>query len=236
MKKPIGIIGGMGPEASALLYTMLVDMAVKEFDAKHNDEFPNIVLHSLPVPDFISDEKQRRQALKMLKQSVRYLNTYSLSSIAIACNTAHILLPSLKPLSKATFVSIIDVVVKEVVRQKLHTVGVLGTPSTLRYGLYQEKLLQSGVQPIVPTSKQIDMLESVIRNVLAGKILAKDAKTLTQIAETLKKQGAEGIILGCTELPLVFPTKYSLPVFNSLQILARALLQRYYKLLTIGTL
>ncbi|OGH17139.1 MAG: hypothetical protein A3C30_03365 [Candidatus Levybacteria bacterium RIFCSPHIGHO2_02_FULL_40_18] len=64
---------------------------------------------------------------------------------------------------------------------------------------------------------------------MAGKVDEKDSKTLTKIVLALKKRGAEGIILGCTELPLVFSSDFNMPVFNSLEILARALLQKVNK-------
>lgn len=72
-------------------------------------------------------------------------------------------------------------------------------------------------------------LEEIIRKVIAGKIKRSDKVELVKIAKSLKKRGARGIILGCTEFPLVFPKRFDIPVFNSLEILARALLRNYYK-------
>lgn len=81
--------------------------------------------------------------------------------------------------------------------------------------------------------QQIKTLEQIIRNVLAGKLVKQDAGKLIEIADALKRRGAEGIILGCTELPLIFPKSYQLPVYNSVEILAMALLQKHYKQNTI---
>lgn len=227
--KALFVIGGMGPEASGYLYKLLIDLAIKEFGAKNNDDFPEIILHSIPVPDFISNDKSREEALKMLKKRVEEANNLNISCISIACNTAHILLPQLQALSKAPFVSMIEETVKQVQRDGKNKVGLLGTPSTIKYGLYQAELEKYGITAVIPSALQIKTLERIIRNVLKGKILKKDSKNLEKIADVLRSKGAEAIILGCTELPLVFPKKFKMPIYNSLEILTMTLLRYYYR-------
>lgn len=167
--------------------------------------------------------------MEILKQRVISANNFDASCLSIACNTAHIFLPELEKVSKAPFVSMIDEVVQKVHQDNRKRVGLLGTPSTIRYRLYQEALDEYKIETIVPTEKQIDELERVIRNVLGGRITEEDRFSLRAIADTLKAKGVDSIILGCTELPLVFPKKYSLPVYNCLEILAMALLKKYYE-------
>lgn len=229
IKKTIGILGGMGPEASGYLYKLLIDLSVKYFNAKHNDDFPEVIIHSVPVPDFISSDRKRGEALQMLSKRAQQLNKLDISCLSIACNTAHVLLNDLQKNSDAPFVSMIDEVVQAVKDNNHKVVGLLGTPSTIRYQLYQKALEADEILTIIPNDMQIKTLGKVIRNVLAGKILKQDTQMLTNITDTLKEKGVEGIILGCTELPLVFPLRYSLPVYNSVEILALALLRRYYK-------
>ena len=73
-RKIIGILGGMGPEASGYLYKLLIDLSIKHFNARHNDDFPEVIIHSIPVPDFISSNKKRGEALQMLLERVKELN------------------------------------------------------------------------------------------------------------------------------------------------------------------
>lgn len=228
-KKAIGILGGMGPEASNYLYKTLINLSIKYFNAKNNDDFPEVIIHSIPVPDFISSNKKRGEALQMLLERVKQLNKLNISCLSIACNTAHVFLSDLQKNSHAPFVSMIDEVVQAVKDNNYKVVGLLGTPSTIRYQLYQKAFEANKISTIIPNNMQIETLERVIRNVLAGKLLKQDTQMLTKIADTLKEKGVEGIILGCTELPLVFPLTYSLPIYNSVEILALALLRRYYK-------
>lgn len=229
MKKAIVVLGGMGPEASVYMYKLLIEKSISEFGAKHNDEFPEIILYSIPVPDFISSNSKRDEALRMLKERVKALNRMDISCIGIACNTAHVLLEELQSVSKAPFVSMIDEVVSAVKKDKIKRVGILGTPSTLRGHLYEKKLEEYKIEPIAAAKNTYSLLEKVIRNVIAGVNSKQDVASLVNLAVDLQKKGAGGIILGCTELPLVFPSSYKLPVYNSVAIFASSLLRRYYK-------
>jgi aspartate racemase len=105
----------------------------------------------------------------------------------------------------------------------------LATPSTIKSGLYQNALRQVGVKIVIPNSKQLNSLEKVIRNVISGKDTDADCQILAKVALSLKAQGASGIILGCTELPLVFPRKFPMPVFDSIEILSRLLLRKFFE-------
>jgi aspartate racemase len=228
-RKTIGILGGMGPEASAYMYKLLIGFSIKYFAAQNNDDFPEIVLYSIPVPDFISNKKNEKIALEMLKDGVRKLNHIDVSFLAIACNTVHILLPDLEKISKKSFISMIDEVVKKVKQSKIKKVGILGTPSTINSKLYQKALFKYKIESIVPNNRQQILLDKIIRNVLAGKIREKDKKQLINIADSLKLRGAKGIVLGCTELPLIFPPDYLALVYNSVAVLSMALLRKYYE-------
>ncbi len=224
MKRPIYILDGMGPQAGGYLYNTLISIATRN-GAKNNNDFPEIIIHSVPVPDFISNDKQRNIALSMLKERVRYADKLNVSCISIACNTAHILLNKLRKESSSYFISMIDEVTNNVANSKIKIVGIIATPSALRYKLYQKSLNKKGIRSVIPTIMQMRLLEKIIRNILQGKKNKSDERELVSIANSLKNKGAQAIILGCTELPLVFPQKYYLPIYNSVEILAQSLLQ-----------
>ncbi len=224
-KKIIGILGGMGPSASGYLYNLMNSLAVKEYGVKKNDEFPETILYSVPVPDFISSTRNKSKALAMLKRRVKSLDTLPIGVFGIACNTAHILLPELQKQSKTRFISMIDAVVGEVSKKGFKTVGILATSSTMQANLYQKSLKIKGVDVIVPTKRDQESLDEIIKSTVGERAGRKDEKKLFSIAGTLKAKGADVIILGCTELPLLFPRDYSLPIFNSVEILSRALLK-----------
>lgn len=224
----IGILGGMGPQASAYMYQLLIELSIENFRATNNDDFPEIVLHSIPVPDFISNKKEKGTAFEMLKSSVERMNELNISYLSVPCNTAHLLLDDLRRISKAPLISMIDQVVAAVKADKVTRVGVLGAPCTLQSNLYQDALHNNDITSIVPSASCYDLLEKTIRNVLKGTASDFDAKALWEIALGLREQGAEGIVLGCTELPLVFPFKREFRVYDSVEVLSMALLESYY--------
>jgi aspartate racemase len=111
----------------------------------------------------------------------------------------------------------------------LRRVGLLGTPSTIRASIYQDAFNKEGIETLVPSESNFLNIEKAIRNVISESTTREDRQTLKEIADYLKRGGAEAIVLGCTELPLIFPQKYSLPVYNSVEILSLALLRKYYQ-------
>jgi aspartate racemase len=168
-----------------------------------------------------------------LKKRTRLLNKADPICLSIICNTAHILLPDLQKISKAPFVSMIDEVVHAVSGDNIKKIGILGTPMTVKSNLYQKSLKKFNIKYIEPRNNQLKILENIIRNVISNSFSEKNKEELMLISRDFRNRGAEAIILGCTELPLVFPDKCSLPIYNSVKILAMALLQKYYKQNTI---
>ena len=227
-QKAICILGGMGPQASARFLVDIVDMAAREFGVRRNDDFPEIIVDSVLVPDFIADEKAKDIAFKILSTRVRQLDPLA-STFAICCNTAHIMFDDLQASTKIPFISVIDEVAREVEKAKIKKVGLLATPTTVRSGLYQAALGRFGVKVVIPSRNDLVLLESVIRRVLAGLTNTNDVKVLVSVIQSLRRRGAHGVILGCTELLLVFPKNFSLPVFDSIDILVRALLRRFFR-------
>lgn len=226
--KTIGILGGMGPQASSYLYDLIIKKSIEEYGVIDNEDFPDIVIFSIAVPDFIGNNKNKKKALEILKNKVKNANSISLSCLSIACNTAHILLSDIQKNMKMPFISLIDEVACETNNLNISTVGLLGTPSTLQSGIYQKALAKYKIKSILPKKYQFSLIESVIRNVIGGNHNESDQQALLIIAQELKEKGAQAIILGCTELPLAFPKKIDLPVLNSVEILANSLLRFYY--------
>lgn len=226
--KSIAIIGGMGPQASAKLLEVIIAMCNKDYGAKEDYDFPEVILNSVPVPDIISNRRNMKNALNILTQRARNLESFNPKVLGIPCNTAHVLLNDLKKRTKIPFVSIIEEVADSVAKSKIEKVGLFATPVTINSRLYQNTMEERGVEVIVPTKGEQKVVDEVIRNVLAGKTTSIDKKKLVLVAENLILNGSQGIILGCTELPLIFPKNFPAPVFDSIEILARALLKRYY--------
>ncbi len=229
MKKKIGIIGGMGPSASAHFYTLLIKYAQELYGVCDNDAFPEMYLVSLPVPDFIQSERYKDQAERMLIDRIEKMNTMGITMYCMACNTGHLLLESLKRHTDVPFVSLLDVIPEYVVSQKIHTIGILGTPTTVKTKLVTERLELSGVRVIEPEHGEIQQLGEIIRETIAGKNFESNSKTVQLIVQGMLRKGAEAILESCTELPLIMPKQHMVRVIDTMDILAREVLAQYYK-------
>lgn len=227
-KGAIAILGGMGPQASAKMLEVMVSMASRRFGAKMDEDFPEIIVDSLPVPDIISNKEISGGAREMLVDRVEKLNNFGVFRFVIACNTAHIIIDDLQKVAGAPFISMIDEVCREVKRFQIKKIGLLATPATIDAGLYQKFLGRLNIDVVLPNGEEIETLEIIIRRIVAGQNSKFDIEELQRIGKSLKAKGAQGIILGCTELPLVFPKDFQLPVFDSIEILSGELLFRFY--------
>lgn len=219
----------MGPQASAKLLEVLIAMCSEDYGAKDGTDYPEIILNSIPVPEFNSNKNNIGTAFNILESRVKDLEIFNPLCFGIACNTAHLLLENLQSKTKIPFISIIDEVAKEVSEEQINKVGLLATPVTINSRLYQNVLKKKGIDVVIPSLLEQKIVEEIIRNILAGKSNREDKKNLLFIAKNLLDRRSQGVILGCTELPLIFPKHFPAPVFDSIEILAKALLKRFFE-------
>ncbi len=200
--KKILIIGGMGPQASIYLHQKIVS-EIASRGSKSNDEYPLIIHISVPVPDFISGEAQKKDAEKMLREELGSLNGIDFTETVIACNTAHLLLGTVEDIIKSKFVSLVDETIESISSKEVRLVGLLATPTTIKTKLYENKLINKGIEALVPSDSSSKELEFSIRRVIAGEDPATEKSALEKVVKELRANGAKKIILGCTELSLI---------------------------------
>ncbi|VVA44076.1 Aspartate racemase [Candidatus Roizmanbacteria bacterium] len=228
--KKIGIIGGVGPQSTNFIYKEIIKFSQAKYGAKNNDDFPYLIFESLPIPDFINNKKRVPEAKKMLIKSAKTLEAAGATKLAIGSNTVHLLIHELEKHVKTDFISIIEEVSKKVSKQKIKTVGLLGSPVLVKSGLYEKELKKYGVKVILPNSKQLEISESIIRDVLAGVNNLFLKKEYVSLLHSMYDYGAENIILGCTELPQAINYEaLNGKTIDSDEVLAEAIVDYYYK-------
>jgi aspartate racemase len=145
--------------------------------------------------------------------------------ILLCANTAHIVAERVAAILNTPLIDIRLATAAAIAQKKLTTVGLLGTTYTMELDFYQHTLRENGIRPIVPTSKaERDFIEYSLLNELGKGILSPHTKEVyLQIIEGLIERGAKGIILGCTEIPLLIgQDDIPVPVFNTTEIHAKA--------------
>jgi aspartate racemase len=191
----------MGPQASLEMHKKLIKAAARA-GAQDNDDFPEILHVSIPVPDFISSG-EKAAALERLKKTLKTIKFKPSDRIVIACNTVHILLPELEAYCGIKFVSMIDLTVKAASNSKAGRIGLLASPTTIESKLYELPLLEAGIKSSLPNKKESLVLESAIRRVIAGEEPSLLQAKLEPILFRMEHDGANKLILGCTELSLI---------------------------------
>lgn len=216
--KKIGILDGMGAFAGARFFQLTLEKITQ-----NRLPIPEIVLNAVAVDDFVSDPDKIAPASKILSNRIRQFNRQNISLVVMACNTAHIIHPKLRRVSHSEFPSLIDLVVTQAVRKKLKNVGILASPMTIKTKLYENSLRQSGLNPFVPDKKFQILIEKIIRQVLNHTLKPPAIGQFTRhTMKFINQKNLDGLILGCTELPLAFPKdKFAeITILDSLDILA----------------
>jgi aspartate racemase len=227
--KKIGIIGGVGPQSTDFIYEKIIEFSQSKYDAKNNSDYPRILIDSVPVPDFISNKDNIEKAENMLIDSVKTLTSAGATRLCIGSNTVHILLEKLSKQTDVPFISMIELVANECVTRNFKKVALLGTPVLVGSGLYQTEFEKKGISAVLPTEEQLKVVETLIRHVIAGTKSDENKSEYIAVLNDMFSQGAEAIILGCTELPLAVNYEaLGNKTINSDEILARGIVEYYY--------
>lgn len=220
-KQIIGLIGGMGPFASARFLETLLKKIALSFDAKKDNDFPEIILDSVSVPEFISDTENLPQAKSVLINRTRRMRRLGCNQIALICNTGHILFPELSGASGGRMVSIIEAVREKVINLKMKRVGILATKTTIKTALYKNAFSNTDVTLIDPNKKLLDVCEKVIRSEIANLPAPNLKENLFRLTDRfIKKEQLDAVILGCTELPLAFVGRDSETIIDCIDVLS----------------
>jgi aspartate racemase len=218
--KKLGIIGGAGPLASALLYETLIQESYAR-----KCSIPEIVLINYPFTRGLSleESKENEKAIhKELNYCIQILKESGVELGILACNTLHLFLNQYSRLS-IQFCHLPEIVIQAAREKKHHRLLILGTQNTCRSHLYQ----LAGIQAIYPSLQDQEALDAIIDRVLEGKILKQDSLLASQTIErALQRNDFDGVVLGCTDFPVLhhrFPIRSVKPIYDSIKIPAKTL-------------
>jgi len=226
MAKKIGILGGLSPESTVEYYLYLTHTYTERYG---NYAYPEIIIYSVSFQDYVDWPASGRWDLvgQGLGTSAQKLEAAGADFIIIATNTMHLVIDQVRAAVHIPVLSLLDVVADAVLAAGLHTVGLLGTISTMEKGFYQAALASRGLSVLTPDPDDRRYVSDVIYNELvAGKFRPAARARYVEIIRRLAGQGAQGVILGCTEIPLlVTQADAGLPLFDTTRIHAEAALK-----------
>lgn len=223
-KKIIGVLGGMGPEASSNLYQKIIKYSQYKYSAVQDFDYPPIIIYSLPLSGFdetgIRDEDLVK---KQLIAGVKKLESAGCHLIIIGCNTAHYFYDEMQSAIKVPILNIIEETIKRVLALNYSKVGLFASESTNRLKLYQNKFKDAGIEVISSNKKQQREMNKVIEHVMGGNQGTADIIALKDIARDYLRQGAQAIVMGCTEIPLAInQTHTDIKLFDTIEIIVES--------------
>lgn len=214
--KTIGLIGGMSWE-STVTYYQVINAAVK--DSLGGFHSSKILLYSV---DFAVLEKNMSDGnwdenAKLLAAAAQCLEQAGADFIVIATNTMHKLVPAVEKEIKIPILHIADATANVIRRDGRRKVALLGTRFTMTQDFIKERLVKAGLEVLVPEEQDIKIIDDIIFNELClGNVNDASRNKYQQIIEKMKDAGAEGVILGCTEIGMLISQKDSvLPVYDT---------------------
>jgi aspartate racemase len=222
--KTVGIIGGLGPDTTCKFYLRVLNLC-----RKHDDiQYPPILIYSVSFPyalerEIIERNTNERKMLPVLLEAVRRLEVSAADFIVLPCNTLHLFIDELRNTVSTPLLSILDVTADECVRREVRRVGILATTATVERRLYEGPLRARGIEMLKPIAADQAEVARAICETLDGHKPEANRRTLSDVIRHLRDDGAEAVILGCTDLQLLLAGSQSSPLLiDTVEVLAQA--------------
>lgn len=218
--KLLGFIGGMNWQSTVEYYKTINTLVNQKLGGNHS---ASVIIYSVDFDEILKLEMQNDWNLvkrKMIEISGS-LGKAGAKGLVICSNTMHLIAEDLQKVSKIPILNVIDATAEEIKKNGINSVGLLGTKFTMEGEFYRDRLENKyQLKVLIPSKNDIEKINNIIYNELAyGKINASSKKEIKRIIEYLILDGAEGIILGCTELPmLINSNETDIPLFDTLVI------------------
>ena len=205
MYKTLGMIGGMGPAATADLLLKITKLT----DAKRDQDHVHVIIDSnINIPDRTAAILHGGEdPLPELTASAKLLENAGADMIIMACNTAHYYVTELAKATSLPIISMPEETAHLLKKRGIKKVALLATDGTVQSGVYQNVLDAEEIETIYPNHEQQALIMSVIYNYIKRGILDASKLPVREVLDVcidLKKRGAEAVLLACTELPVAF--------------------------------
>jgi len=222
-RRIIGILGGMGPEATTDLYREIIRLTPARRDQEH---IPVLIYSNPQIPDRTKAILEGGEdPLPYLIHTAQVLEKAGAGILAVPCNAAHYFLPRVQEHVTVRILNMLEETCRTF-RSRIpegNAVGLLAVTGTVRSGIYADVFARAGVKVIVPDNSAQECVYSGIQRVKAGDMGPEVHRIFESTGARLMDAGAQSVILGCTEVPLAFDEdRAGYPSLNPTRILAQA--------------
>lgn len=221
--KKLGLIGGISWVSTADYYKFINEGINKELGGVN---FAECMIYSFNYNDIKQNNENNdwETTFNMLSKACQSLKNSGAEAIVLCANTMHLIADRIQESVNLPLIHIATETAKEIQKHNLKKVGLLGTKFTMELDFFKDKLTALGIETIIPEDEDRDFIHETIFNELGkGLIIESTKKKYLSIIEKLIANGAEGIILGCTEIPLLVKQEaVKVPVFDTTMIHSNA--------------
>jgi len=221
--KTIGLIGGMSWESSAEYYRIINETVKEKLGGLHSAK---CIMYSVDFEEVekLQHEGKWKEATELMIDAAKRIERAGADFVLICTNTMHKMADDVQSSINIPLLHIVDATAEKIISKGLKKVGLLGTKFTMEEDFYKERLRKFGLEIIIPEEEEREIIHTIIfKELCLGEIKESSRKKFKDIIENLISKGAEGIILGCTEIPLLIREKdCSVPVFDTTRIHAQA--------------
>ena len=221
--KKIGLIGGITPESTILYYRILNQLNSNNLGKPHSAE---VVINSFDFGQISQLQKESRWDLldDIMAEAGKNLENAGANCILICANTMHLCIDAVRKVVTIPVIHIAEATSKSILDKQLKKVALLGTKYTMEKDFFIDILTSFGIETIIPELEEREIIHTIIYDELStGFINPVSKEKYLKIIDRLIKSGAEGVILGCTEIPLLVQQEdVAVPVFDTTTIHATA--------------
>lgn len=222
----IGLLGGLSPESTVEYYKIINSEVRKVLGGCSSAE---LIIESFNFREIekLQFEDKWQELADKLSASAQNLVKSGAQYVVICTNLMHKVAPQVQASIDVPLIHMVDSVAEEIKKQKMTKVGLLGTIFTMEESFYSQKLSDDyGIETIIPEKADRDEVSRVIYQELCCGIIKEESKQkYLEVIDKMKQQGAQGVILGCTEIPLMVK-EASLPTLNTTQIHAMSVVAK----------
>lgn len=220
--KTIGLIGGMSWESTVPYYQIINEEVKQKLGGLHSAK---IILYSVEFDEIEKCQSSGNweKSGEILGHAAQGLEAAGADFILICTNTMHKVAPQIASMIHVPIIHIADATADALQEKHIGKVGLLGTKYTMTQDFYKQKLIDRGIEVVIPDEDDIETVNEIIFHELCvGKILDKSRVRFQEVIKRLQEKGAEGVILGCTEIGLlIHQSDSALPVFDTTLIHAK---------------
>ncbi len=222
-QRTLGIIGGMSWESTESYYRLINEGIKHQLGGLHSAD---LMIHSVDFAliNELQEQGQWDELGAIMASSAQRLQAAGVQGIMIASNTMHKLSDNVAAVTALPLIHIADATIEAIKKQNLTTVALLGTQFTMTQDFYKQRLIDAGLQVLIPEQDaRVEVHRVIKKELCVGEFKDSSREYYRQVIKDLAAQGAEGVILGCTEIGLLIKeTDSSVPVFDTTAIHAAA--------------